>query len=515
MANVFGTNNSETINAFDGVTNGADTIFGFGGSDTIYGLGGNDEIKGGGGADAIYGGPGIDTANYSDSGEGVVVSLASGLGFGGTAEGDTLNSIENLTGSAHEDWLVGNAGSNVLTGLEGNDILDGGDGDDTLYGDSGNDTLKGGGGADTLNGGSGSDTATYNSSNAAVFVSLINDVAAGGHAEGDELNSIENLTGSAYGDDLWGNNGANVLKGLKGDDTLKGYGGADTLWGGEGHDTLYGMDGVDTLRGESGNDYLDGGADGDTMIGGTGHDTYVVDNAGDVVTESAGEGTDLVKTSINYTLGANVENLETTKATGTTNINLTGNSLDNTITGNDGNNAINGGSGNDTMIGNGGNDTYTVDSFGDTVVEAAADGNDTVYALVNGYTLAANVEVLSLNAGTALSGYGNTLDNEIYGNALDNVLDGGAGADDLSGLAGNDTFSFVAGQAQGDTVWDFTGNGAGVGDLLKFDGYGTLAEGATFTDLGGSQYEVVSADGLTSETLTIYGAVHVNDLVFV
>jgi Ca2+-binding RTX toxin-like protein len=494
---VYGTNNSETINAFDGVTNGADTIYGFGGNDTISGLGGNDEIKGGGGADAINGGSGIDTANYSDSSEGVLVSLASGLGFGGTAEGDTLTNVENLTGSSHDDWLVGNGSSNVLTGLEGNDILDGGDGADTLYGDSGNDTLKGGGGADTLNGGSGIDTANYNGSDAGVFVSLYHDTASGGDAAGDELNSIENLTGSAHDDVLWGNDGANVLKGQAGDDTLKGYGGADTLWGGDGAD------------------YLDGGTGIDTMFGGQGNDSYVVDNAGDVVSESSGEGTDLVRTSINYTLGANVENLSTTSASGTSALSLTGNSLANTITGNDGDNAINGGGGGDTMIGNGGDDIYTVDSFGDTVVEAAADGNDTVYALVNGYTLGANVENLSLNAGTALSGFGNALDNELYGNALDNVLDGGAGADDLSGLGGNDTFSFVAGQAQSDTVWDFTGNGAGVGDLLKFDGYGTLAEGASFTDLGGNQYEVTSADGLISETLTIYGAVNVNDLVFV
>ena len=113
------------------------------------------------GADTVNGGSGTDTANYSDSTEGVVVSLITGLGFGGTAEGDTLTSIENLTGSAHADFLVGNDGNNVLVGLESDDILKGGGGADTLYGDSGSDTLKGGGGADTLNGGSGIDTANY------------------------------------------------------------------------------------------------------------------------------------------------------------------------------------------------------------------------------------------------------------------------------------------------------------------------------------------------------------------
>jgi Ca2+-binding RTX toxin-like protein len=271
--NVYGSDSPETINADDGVTNGADTIFGYGGNDTIFGLGGNDEIKGGGGADAINGGSGTDTSNYSDSASGVTVSLESGMGFGGTAQGDTLTSIENLTGSSHEDFLIGNAGNNVLTGLEDDDILKGGGGADTLYGDSGNDTLKGGGGADTLNGGSGIDTASYFDSSAGVFISLITDTAAWGDAEDDELNSIENVTGSAYNDQLWGNDGVNVLKGMDGVDTLKGYGGNDTLLGGDGNDSLYGMDGIDTLRGENGGDALNGGANNDVLIGGAGSDT--------------------------------------------------------------------------------------------------------------------------------------------------------------------------------------------------------------------------------------------------
>src|SRR6188768_1636796 len=126
MAQIEGTDNPETLNGADGVTNGADVILGFGGDDTILGLGGNDELKGGGGADQLDGGSGTDTANYSDSTSGVIVSLTTNLGFGGTAEGDTLTSIENLTGSAHGDFLAGNGGANVLTGLEETDVLQGG-----------------------------------------------------------------------------------------------------------------------------------------------------------------------------------------------------------------------------------------------------------------------------------------------------------------------------------------------------------------------------------------------------
>src|SRR5262245_61247914 len=100
MAIVYGSNSSETIDAADGVTNGADTIYGYGGNDKIFGLGGNDNILGGAGADEIDGGANIDAAFYTDSGEGVFVSLATGLGNGGTAAGDKLTSIENLYGSA-------------------------------------------------------------------------------------------------------------------------------------------------------------------------------------------------------------------------------------------------------------------------------------------------------------------------------------------------------------------------------------------------------------------------------
>ena len=175
-----------------------------------------------------------------------------------------------------------------------------------------------------------------------MFISLITDTAAWGDAEGDELNSIENVTGSAYDDHLWGNDGVNVLRGMDGNDTLRGENGNDHIEGGDG------------------NDLMDGGAGADTMIGGLGNDTYIVDNAGDTVSEAGGQGQDEVRTSVSWTLtaGADVETLRTTSDAGVGAINLTGNASGNVVRGNNGNNVINGGDGDDELTGLGGQDSF-------------------------------------------------------------------------------------------------------------------------------------------------------------
>jgi Ca2+-binding RTX toxin-like protein len=426
-----GTNAAEVINLLDGVTNGNDIIWAYGGNDTISGLGGDDQIKGGGGADSINGGLGSDTAVYIDSTSGVTVSLLTGSGAGGTAQGDTLTSIENLWGSNHNDMLIGNGSSNALTGANGND------------------TLKGGGGADNLDGGGGTDTVSYYYSTEGVVASIFFGWFSGGEAQGDTLTSIENLTGSGYDDTLGGTNGANTLSGLNGDDYLKGFGG---------------------------NDILNGGAGEDVMEGGTGNDTYYVDDAADEVVEAAGQGSDTVLASTDYALaeGVDVETLATTNANGTADLVLWGNSSGNSIIGNNGDNILKGGGGTDQLTGRGGNDIYFVDGSEDDIVETGGQGIDEVWASAN-YVLneGADVELLRTTNDLGMDNIrltGNSSGNIVRGNAGNNRINGGDGNDELTGLGGEDIFLFGYGSTfDGATNIDFVTDFEVINDTIWLD----------------------------------------------
>jgi Ca2+-binding RTX toxin-like protein len=195
-----------------------------------------------------------------------------------------------------------------------------------------------------------------------------------------------------------------------------------------------------TITGNDANNTLDGLAGADSMIGKGGNDTYFIDNAGDVVTEIANEGTDTVQSTITYTLADNLENLT---LLGSGAINGTGNSANNILMGNAGANVLNGNGGTDTLIGGRGNDTYIVDSLDDIITESGSSSDiDSVQSSVS-WVLGINLENLTLTGSNAINGTGNNLNNTIIGNSANNILDGGTGGTDLlTGLAGADVFKF-------------------------------------------------------------------------
>ena len=425
--------------AINGTGNGlANVIIGNGANNVLTGGAGNDTLNGGGGADTMIGGAGNDVYivdNRSDvvseqAGGGIDrVESSSNYILGPNVENLTLTGTAAINGIGNNlnNVIIGNGAANVLNGGAGNDRLSGGAGNDTLNGGAGNDTLDGGTGNDRMVGGAGNDTYVVDSTGDVIVE------AASGGIDTVLVNRSFSLASVA--------NLENV--------TLTGTG-AFNATGNSLNNVLIGNAGKNVLRGGAGNDTLNGGGGADTMIGGAGNDVYVVDNAGDVVTEVAVAGIDTVRASVSYRLGANVEHLS---LTGSAAINGTGNALNNMLAGNAGRNVLNGGAGNDTlnggasadtMLGGAGNDVYVVDNLGDIVTERANQGTDTVQSSIS-YTLGANVEHLVLTGGAKINGGGNGLANKITGNSAANKLSGGAGNDTLIGGAGNDTLDGGAG----------------------------------------------------------------------
>lgn len=148
-------------------------------------------------------------------------------------------------GSDAAETMNGTAGDDALKGLGGNDKLNGGEG---------NDVLNGGAGRDAIDGGAGVDTVSYAGATSAVVADLGTRKGSYGEAVGDTFKNVENLSGSAFDDALYGDRNANVIDGLDGDDLIEGAGGFDTLLGGAGNDILRGGLGADMMTGGSGND---------------------------------------------------------------------------------------------------------------------------------------------------------------------------------------------------------------------------------------------------------------------
>jgi Ca2+-binding RTX toxin-like protein len=526
-----------TIHSDDKVINGTDNddvltgtandnlMYGYGGNDSVSGKDGNDTLDGGAGSDTLDGGNGSDSMAggtgddlyvVTSSGDVVLELYDEGSDLVKSSVSYTLGAnVENLelTGSSNRSGN-GNTLSNIMTGNSGNNLLSGNDGNDTLVGGAGNDTLDGGNGSDSMVGGAGDDIYVVTSSGDVVLelydegsdlVKSSVSYTLGANVENLELTGSSNRSGN-------GNTLSNIMT------------------GNTGYNLLSGNDGNDTLYGGAGNDTLDGGNGSDSMVGGTGNDLYVVTSSGDAVLEQYEEGIDLVKSSVSYTLGANVENLELTGSSnrsgnGNTLSNImTGNSGNNLLSGNDGNDTLSGGAGNDTldggngsdsMAGGTGNDIYIVTSSGDVVTELDGEGTDLVKSSVS-WTLGANVENLELTGSLNRNGYGNSSDNFLVGNSANNklmgkegndtlnggigtdTLIGGTGADILTGGLGNDLFVFNSPGESGlvDGQWDVIMDFASGQDLLDLSGID--ADESTAGDQAFSSVILGSADSFTA-----------------
>ncbi len=400
---VFAMGGNDTVRGGDG----DDFIDGGSGVDFLYGDAGNDFLDGGAENDFMYGGDGDDSMRG-----GVGVDLMFGNNGNDTMYGGLDGDI--MQGGAGDDIMYGGDGlTDPLTGIldpepavavgllddalqggAGNDMLYGGGGWDTLNGDSGHDTLFPGaggaalGGRDVMDGGEGDDI--YIIESATDFLSqdiadgglrrdqLVNKGAAFRVGNGIAVDEVR-FTQTVAGDIIIGGTNpatavASIFTGVErvvigtGTGTTANRNGTaainiDASLATPGLATLnegleiLGNAGDNIIIGTNFNDVLDGGAGADTLEGLIGNDTYVVDNAGDIVTETTGGGTDSVTLTgnFNYTLGAEIENL-TMQGNGQNNQQGYGNALANVITGNNAANDLRGFAGNDTISGGGGGD---------------------------------------------------------------------------------------------------------------------------------------------------------------
>ncbi len=501
---------SDSVVAVRNMTTGAVTLIG----DTAA----NDLISGTTGADALAGGIGSDRYVIDNAGDTITELADQGLDTAIASVSHTLSAnVERLeltgtaangTGTDRANDLVGNAGDNILSGLggndmlygnDGNDTLLGGDGDDTLFGGNGNDRLEGGAGADKLYGGTGSDyiiAASGDVIDGGDGIDTVDFSAAASGVSGAGVN-VENVIGSAFNDSL------TIV--ASGDYSLHGGGGNDTL----------------TANG--GNNLIDGGTGADVMAGGAGDDTYLVDNAGDTISEGANLGFDQAIIRVSFTLNTNaqVEYLSALSTPVAGQLNITGNSFAQTIYGNDGVNDLRGGGGADTLYGQGGNDFlnggvgaqtmyggtgddwYSTDVIGDVAIEYGGEGYDRVLAGQGTFILTAGSEIELLAAEEQdgslflINLTGNEFGQTLIGNNAANVLNGGGGVDTLYGLNGNDTLD---GGTGADQLIGGLGNDQYVVDdlndlIIELDGQGldqVIARGS-FRLSAGASIEYISA----------------------
>ena len=552
MATITGTQNADTLEG----TTGDDTIDGRRAADTLIGMEGNDlyifDRLDDSAVETEWGGN--DTVRISVTNDGTAIGVdMRAVNFGNVenlefARAGLFNAIGNdldntITGNASVNHFLGGAGNDTLDGKAGADVLDGGEGDDTFYvdnvgdvvidsggysdwvyaklswvmgagietlvltgtgnfsgtgnnldnfiiGNSGTNTLSGGGGYDLLFGGAGNDTYIVTAEDATNYSAVIEEFNEG----------IDTVRASTSYYVLGANVEKLVLTEVAGDALGVGNDLANVITGNSHHNTLSGGAGVDTLDGGAGND--------------TYHSELITDGAQvfieDKIREQSGEGNDTLvlfgsaatTAATTLTLGNNLENIDISY-TGSTLIDLAGNSLANTMTGNDADNVITGKKGDDLLMGWQGNDTYrfaqgdghdTIQELSgadrivftssgikhvntsysqitdDLVIRYGTQG-DTIH-VTNFFAGADGIEEIVFANGT-VHDLSYILANLVpYATAADDVVTGAATYDTLDGLAGNDT---LLGRGANDTLLGGDGNDTldgGADDDLLMGGTG-------------------------------------------